>query len=73
MGKTNEFKAVEKDAIIRGGTMVQVVDNVANGKGVDVALEVRYIGGVVGRKRMRVTDLATSPFNEGAGVLQHVL
>ena len=53
--------------------MVQVAGNVASGKGVDVALAVRSIRGVVGRKRMRVTDLASSPFNEGAGVLQHVL
>ena len=45
--------------------IVKVVDNVANGKGVDATLEVLSIGGVVGHKGMSVMDLASFPFDEG--------
>lgn len=69
MGKTIIFKVLEKDDTDRGGAIVKTIKNVAKVKGVDTVLETRSIGGVVGRKRMKVTDLMSTPFEEGVGNL----
>ena len=72
MGRIMVFKVMEKDATIRGGAMVQMVANATKGEGLDAALEVHSIGGEVGRKRITVTDLTSSSFEEGIGVLQQI-